>query len=139
MSTGRLLIVAILIVSLAAAQAGDAEISGQVKDPSGAVVAGATVTATNQESGVTRTTTVGPDGRYRFVLLPPGRYSLKVEAAGFRTETVTDITLNIGFHLERNISLTVGAVQEAVIVVGEVPPIDTSKAEIAGVVTDRQI
>ncbi len=128
-----------LLPAAAFAQAGDAEISGLIKDPTGAVIAGATVTATNQDSGVLRSTVAGADGRYRIVSLPPGRYSLKVEATGFRSENVTDITLSVGFHLDRNVSLAVGAVQEAVTVAGDVPPIDTTKSEVAGVVSSRQI
>src|SRR5215813_11715624 len=81
-------IAAVFLAAAAFGQAGDAEISGIVKDPSGAVVAGATATVTNQDSGVTRSTTADTDGRYRFITLPPGRYSLKVEAPGFKTDSV---------------------------------------------------
>jgi hypothetical protein len=132
-------VAAAFLVAIAFGQAGDAEISGIVKDPSGAVVAGATATAINQDSGVTRSTTADTDGRYRFIALPPGRYSLKVEAPGFKTDSATDLVLTLGTHVDRNVTLTVGAVQDSVTVQGETPPIDTSRAEVAGVVTNRQI
>jgi hypothetical protein len=132
-------LLAVLLTPMSLGQAGDAEIGGLVKDPSGATVAGATATLTNQDSGVTRATTAGADGQYRFVALPPGRYSLKVEATGFKTEAVTGLTLSIGTHVERNIALTVGALQDSVTVVGETPNIDTTKAEVSGVVNRIQI
>src|SRR5437667_4291896 len=119
-------IAAAFLAAISSGQAGDAEISGLIKDPTGSVVAGATATVTNQDSGVTRSTVTGSDGRYRFIALPPGRYRLKVEAAGFKTESITDLVLSIATQLDRNISLTVGAVQDSVTVVGEAPPIDTS-------------
>jgi hypothetical protein len=132
-------VAAALLTAVTFGQAGDAEISGLIKDPTGAVVAGAGATVTNQDSGVTRSTRADSDGRYRFIALPPGRYSLKVEAPGFKIESVTDLVLTIGTHVDRNVSLTVGAVQESVSVKGEIPPIDTSRADVAGVVTQRQI
>jgi hypothetical protein len=132
-------VTATFLAAVAFAQAGDAEISGMVKDPTGSLVSGASATVTNQDSGVTRSTLTGADGRYRFIALPPGRYTLKVEAPGFKTESITDLVLSIATQVDRNISMTVGAVQDSVTVVGEAPPIDTSRAEIAGVVTSQQI
>ena len=130
---------ALLVAAASFGQAGDAEIAGLIKDPSGAVVAGATATVTNQDSGVTRATVAGSDGRYRFVALPPGRYELKVEAPGFKAEVVTDLTLSIGTHIDRNVALAVGAVQDAVTVVAEGQNIDTTKGEVSGVVDHVQI
>lgn len=129
----------IMMSGIAVAQSSDAEIAGLVKDPSGAPIPNAAVTLVNQDTGFTRNTTTGNDGRYRFVAIPTGRYSIKVEASGFKTENVTDIVLNIGTHLERGFSLTVGAVQEAITVTGEVPPVDTTKGDVSGVVTNEQI
>ena len=133
-----LIFVAVFTAGTASAQSSDAEITGVVRDPSSAPVAGAKVTLTNEDSGVARTFNSDSDGRYRF-LVPPGRYSLKTEAPGFRTENVTDMVLNIGTHLDRDVALTVGSVQEAITVTGEVPPVDTTKGEISGVVTQPQI
>jgi hypothetical protein len=133
------LVLAAGLAALSFGQAGDAEIGGLVKDASGAAVAGATVTLTNQDSGVVRSAVADPEGRYRLLALPPGRYSLKVEAPGFKSEAVTDLVLTIGTKLDRTSSLTVGAVQDSVTVTGETPAIDTTKAEVGGVVTNQQI
>ena len=135
----RVALAAILMTTMAAAQSGDAEITGLVKDPSGAPIVGTTVTLVNQDSSVTRTAVTDNEGRYRLVALPPGRYSLRVEATGFKTETVTDMVFNIGTHVDRDVSLSVGSVQEAITVTGEVPPVDTTKGDVSGVVTSQQI
>ena len=120
------------------AQTSEAEIAGTIKDPSAAPVANAKVTVTNQDSGVAYATVADTDGRYR-VAVPPGRYALRVEATGFRIENITDLVLNVGNHLIRDVPLTVGNVQETVTVTGEVPPVDVTSGDISGVVTQQQI
>ena len=75
--------VALLVFSasaLAQAQATAADLSGTVTDPSGAVVAGATVTAKNIGTNAARTVVSGPDGDYQFIGLPPGEYESRVQA-----------------------------------------------------------
>src|ERR1043166_7023764 len=136
---GILLAVTTLLSGVTWAQVGDAEIAGTVKDPSGAPVPGAKITLTNQDSGVARTVTSDPDGRYQFSAVLPGRYSIKTEATGFKTESITDLVLTIGTHLDKDVSLAVGPVQETVTVTGEVPPVDTTKGDVSGVVTLGQI
>jgi hypothetical protein len=123
---------------MVAAQTSEAELSGMVKDPSGAPVAGAKVTATNQDTGVARNITTDSDGRFRFAVLP-GRYSLSAEATGFKKENVTDMVLTVGMHFDKDLPLTVGSVQEAVTVTGEIPPVDVTKGDVSGVVTQEQI
>jgi hypothetical protein len=135
----RIIIAAMLLsAGFALAQTSNADISGTVMDPSGAPVAGAKVTFSNQDTGVSRTISTENDGRYRFSVLP-GRYSLSVEASGFKKETLTDMVLTVGMQLAKNVSLTVGNVQESVTVTGEVPPVDTTKGDVSGVVTQQQI
>ena len=139
MNLRNLIALTFLTAACVFAQASDAEITGVVKDPSSAPIAGTTVTLTNEGSGFVRTNATDNEGRYRFVALPPGRYSLKTEAPGFKPEIVTGILLNIGTHIDRDISLAVGSVQEAVTVSGEAPAIDTTVTDISGVVTQQQI
>ena len=120
------------------AQSGDAEVTGVVKDPSSAPIP-ATLTLINEDSGVTRSTSADNEGRYRFVSVPPGRYSLKTEAAGFKTETAKGFVIAISARVDHDVTLTLGNVQDAVTVTADVPPVDTSKGEVAGVVTQQQI
>ena len=138
----RILAVVAAFASLAAiafAQVGDAELAGIVTDPSGTPVAAVKLSLTNEDSGVNRSVVTDAEGRYRFPALAPGKYSLKTEAPGFRSESVTGIVLNVGTHLDKDVALTVGNVQEQVTVTAEVPPIDTSKGDVSGVVTEHQI
>jgi hypothetical protein len=139
---GRILCLAavsLFATSSGFSQIGEAEMAGAVKDPSGAPVAAAKVTLTNQDSGVARSSNTDSDGRYRFASISPGRYSLKTEATGFRTETITDMVLNVGTHLDRDVALTVGNVQDSITVTGEVPLVDSSKADVSGVITQQTI
>jgi len=59
-------------------------LTGVVTDPSGGVISGATVTLTNTGTGQTRTATTDASGNYKFSQIPPGTYSLKFEASGFK-------------------------------------------------------
>src|SRR5579883_219836 len=133
-----LLIAAVLAGGGLLAQTSEAELSGVVRDPSGAPVATAKVTVTNQDTGVTRSIQSDSEGRFLFNVLP-GRYSLTAEAAGFKKETLTDIVLTVGLHFDKDMAMTVGNVQEAVTVTGEVPAVDMTKGDVSGVVTQQQI
>jgi hypothetical protein len=134
-----LAILTILVTGVAIAQTVDAELTGLVKDPAGSAMPNATLTLTNQDTGVARTIKSDSEGRYRFYPVSPGRYTMKVEATGFVTATVTGLEVNMGVHVERDVPMSVGNVQESVTVMGEVPPIDTTKGDVSGVVTNSQI
>ena len=127
------------LAAMAMAQVGDAELAGIVTDPSGTPVAAVKLSLTNEDSGVNRSVVTDAEGRYRIPALAPGKYSLKTEAPGFRGESINGIVLNVGTHLNKDVALTVGNVQEQVTVTAEVPPIDTSKGDVSGVVTEQQI
>src|SRR5579883_1750945 len=89
------------------AQTSEPYMSGAVRDPSGAPVAAAKVTVSNQDTGVSRSIQSDSEGRFLFNVLP-GRYSLTAEAPGFKKETLTDMTLTVGMHLNRDVTLAVG-------------------------------
>ena len=128
-----------LFAAKALAQGGTGLIEGLVKDEQGGVLPGATVTLQHQATGVQRVTATEADGRYRFPALGPGRYTLRVELSGFATQEVRDIELTIGLALHQDFVMRLQAVAENVTVVAEPPVVDTTKAEVAGVVTQRQI
>ena len=73
-----------LLSASAFAQTSNTSLSGVVKDPSGSVIAQATVILTNADTSATRSQKTGPEGRYSFDLLTPGDYKLEVQAGGFR-------------------------------------------------------
>jgi hypothetical protein len=70
-------------------------LTGTVIDPSGGVIAGATVKVTNIGTGQARTVTTDSKGSYQVSLLPPGNYSVHFEAAGFKSADVLSVTINV--------------------------------------------
>ena len=91
------------------AQSAAADLSGTVVDPNGAVVPGATVTARNLATNISRSTTTGTDGTYSFIALPPGEYEITTEAATFKKVAISPIRLTVGQSAELKISLEIGA------------------------------
>ena len=118
---------------------GTGQIEGVVRDEQGGVLPGATLSLRNADSGVTRTVTSESDGRYVFPALLPGRYVLRTELSGFAAQEVRDAVITIGLELRRDFTLKLQAVAETVTVSADAPVVDTTRAEVAGVVTRQQI
>jgi hypothetical protein len=118
---------------------GTGQIEGVARDEQGGALPGAAVSLRNEESGVTRTVVSGSEGRYVLPALSPGRYLLRAELSGFATQEVRDIVITIGLELRRDVTLKIRAVAETVTVSAEAPVVDTTKAEVSGVVTRQQI
>jgi hypothetical protein len=113
---------------------------GTITDPNGSVIAGATVTATNKATSAERAATTDSSGYYRIAGLSPGLYKIKLEAKGFASQVNEDVTLNVGITLTINATLKPGGTAETVIInATEAPLIETSKTELAGVVSNREI
>ena len=121
----------------AIAQTPTGTISGQVRDPSAAVMAAARVIATATETGTTRTTLTNADGDYQLPLLPIGTYRIRVEAQGFESIERSGLTLAVDQHMELNFTLQVGSVTNTVTVTGDSPQLQTEQGSI-GTVLDRQ-
>lgn len=121
------------------AQTMAATIQGTVTDATGAVVPGATVTATNQENGLQRTAGSSGAGIYSMPNLPPGRYRVQVSAPGFQTSVRENIELILGQQLVLNTALTVGEITQQVTVSEEAPLVNTTTAQVAGLVTEREV
>lgn len=115
-------------------------ITGVVKDQSGAVVAGATVKATNIATGVSRTTTTGDSGSYEVAQLPPGDYRIEIEASGFAKYIQEPVTVNVLSRVTIDPEMKPAGATEQVTVTGEsVPLIETTKTEVSGVIDQRQM
>src|SRR5712692_527597 len=140
-SIAKLLVVALLSCGGAEFALGQvtAAISGRVEDPSGAAVAGATLTVTSEETAATRTMTTDDAGNYRFLAMPVGRYNIPAEKAGFKGEIQKGLNLAVGQQAVLNIQLSVGAVQEQVTVTGEAALVNTTTSSIAGLVGEQQV
>ena len=121
------------------AHAQNAQITGAVKDSSGAVIPGATVTARNVDTGFLRTAVTDGQGEYRLPSLPPGRYSVSTELSGFSSETRPDIVLIIEQTAIINFALKPAAISETVTVTGESPIVDTTKSDVSTAISTQQI
>ncbi|OFW34018.1 MAG: hypothetical protein A3J28_04880 [Acidobacteria bacterium RIFCSPLOWO2_12_FULL_60_22] len=120
-------------------QATSSAISGLVRDPSQAVISGATVTVTNVETGINRVRETDSQGRYRFGDLTPGTYQVTVSMAGFSRETRKDLVVLVGQELPVNFALQVGAVEQEVVVTGEAPVVETTISSVATNVSQEQL
>lgn len=129
----------VLAVPSAVAQEATATIRGTIKDPSGALVAGATVTLANTKTGISRQTSTGGDGNYLFTLVGIGSYSLSAAASGFRKFVQNGIVLEINQNARQDVTLQVGATTQVVEVSGNVSQVDTVSATLGKVETERRI
>lgn len=116
-----------------------AAIQGVVTDQTGGVLPGVTVTVTNLDTGVARTTTTNERGVYRVPSLDPGRYEVTLELEGFRKAVRSDVILSVGSVVGFNATLETGAVAETIEVVGVSPDIQTEKADVSAVVELKKI
>ncbi|MBV9960008.1 MAG: TonB-dependent receptor [Acidobacteria bacterium] len=127
-------------VTLAQSQSDAADLGGFVRDPSGAVVAGATVTARNTGTNFTRNSTTNDDGFYQMVNLPPGTYEITVEAANFKKALLPEVKLTVGQRADIDIPLEVGAIGETVTVSGTTGDvIETSRTAVANTIEQQRI
>jgi hypothetical protein len=105
---------------------------GTVKDESGAVLPGATVTLTSPALiGGPSTTTTNEGGFFRFPALSPGLYTLSVSLSGFTTHNEEGLRVVVGGTVEKNLVLKLAAVAETVTVTGESPVIDTQATDVS--------
>ena len=122
------------LASLASAQLPTGTILGTVRDGSGAVVPGTTLTATNIETGLSRTAFAGEDGAYRLAALPVGRYEVRAMLEGFQSALRSGLTLTVGQEAVVNFTLELGAVSQTVEVTAEAPLVNTTSASLGALV-----
>src|SRR6266436_885475 len=123
---GLLLLVCFGVLLPSASAQYRASIQGVVTDAQGSVVGGATVTLQNEETNQTLTTTTDDNGVYNFNSLPPSRFTLAVEKAGFKKKVLKGVGVISEQANSVNVQLEVGAASETVTVNGdETPLIDT--------------
>src|SRR5437762_3854734 len=135
---GILLLLA-LVDACAFAQMSTSEITGTVRDSSGAVVPGAAVTATNEATGVTYRQNTTEAGLFAFPALPGGAYTITAEMKGFKTSRNTNNQLVVGTPLTVHVTLTVGEATETVNVEGTAMAVQTENATIGNVVVAKAI
>ena len=126
------------LLPAAHAQATGGNLVGRVQDKSGAALPGATVTATQKDTGLTRNTVSEADGQYRLPSLPAGTYTVQVELNGFATATTENVTINVAAQREINFDLNASTVSETINVVAEAPLVQTTPA-VGAVIDQKQI
>jgi hypothetical protein len=127
-----------LLIPVAAQQI-TGSIAGTVKDEQGALVNTATVKATNVETGLSRSTSVDGEGAYHIQYLPTGKYSVEVNAPGFKKFVQQNLVINVDRTQALEVILAVG-VQSQTVTVSEAPPlVDTSTAELGRTVQPAEI
>jgi len=136
----RLLFVVFLAGGVMAwSQATTGSISGHVSDPAGKVVQGAQVAIHDVDTGIETTATTDQSGEFDLTALPPGHYTIAVEAPGFATSTIPAFDLNIDQKARFDISMKVGAVTSNVEVSGSAPILQTEGAETGQVIDGREL
>ncbi len=120
-------VLALACISLPA-QTTSGEILGWVRDASGAAVADARVSVKNLETNQVREVVTGPEGRFRFPLLPTGTYEVTVTRSGFSRYVQGPIVLRLNQMADLDVKLEVAAVTEVVTVSADAPLINTTNA-----------
>jgi hypothetical protein len=114
-------------------------ITGTVSDPSSAILPGATVTATNVDTGVTASAVTNAEGIYLIPFLTPGRYAVSAELMGFKKLVREGVEVRIGDRITIDLALEVGQLQEVVSVTAESPLLDVASASQGQVIDERRI
>jgi hypothetical protein len=116
-----------------------ASIRGTVVDPSGAVVAGANLTATNLATGISYRTTSSTDGLFSFLQLPIGDYSVTSEKTGFKSFTAAHIHVDLDQIFSLRVSMELGTTSETITVEANPAQVETTSMELGTTVSGQQI
>ena len=134
-----LLILALCLVAATAfAQTRTGTIDGTIRDATGQVLPGVSVTLEGQVLVASQVTTTSAVGIYRFLSLPPGEFTLRFELSGFNTQVNQAVRVSVGMNTAINVTLELSSVQEVITVVGESPMVDT-KSTVIGATFDASL
>ncbi|HEY2932597.1 MAG TPA: TonB-dependent receptor [Acidobacteriota bacterium] len=123
----------------AQSQATAGTLEGTVKDQSGAVVPGVTVTATNKAISLTRSTLTNDEGQYSIPLLPPGLYEVRAELPGFSTQVREGVSITVGQFARVDLVMTVSATQTEIVVQEDAAILEISKTQQSNTIGEMQI
>ena len=129
----------ILVMGPTAAQAQNSTLLGSVTDPTAAAIVGATVQASNTETGVSASAETNEFGQYVIPNLAPGTYDVNAEMSGFKRQTVSGIVLQVNQRGQLDIALELGEVTETIEVTGQAPLLETATSETGQVIENDQI
>ena len=135
----RAFVLSVVVVSMGWAQEDRASISGQVTDPSGSAVPNAQVTVTSVERNTVSKAASTETGRYQVGFLLPGRYTLSVEAPGFKKYVRQNIQLQVAEKLGLDVPLEIGAPAESITITEQAGLLETESAGRGQVVTHKEL
>ena len=141
-SAARLLVTMVAILFLSAslyAQSNQGRILGTVRDQSGGIIAGATVTVTDMLKGVNRTLTTDEAGEYSAPNLDPSTYRIRVEYKGFKTYDRQGLDITVGQEAKVDITMQPGEQNQTVTVTESVPLVETTSATLTGNIESEKI
>jgi len=121
------------------AQTSTATILGVVRDTSGALVPGVSITIKHTESGLTRSVVSSERGAYSVPLLPVGAYEISTTMPGFKQQVRSGVNLVVGQEAVVDLTLEVGGATEQVTVTEEAPLVNTTTSSTSGVITEQQV
>lgn len=116
------------------AQSNAGNLKGSVLDQSGSAISKARLTISDPDRGIARTADPANDGSFFFALLPPGRYSVRVEAEGFNTKTIDGVEIRVGDTLTLLIQMAVGGIQQQIEIQADVPAIEAERVQQANTI-----
>ncbi len=125
--------------SLLWAQIDQGAIRGTVHDPSGAVVPGAKVTLTNEDTGLALDTSTSNDGSYSFSPIKIGTYTVAVAKPGFQTVSQPHVAVHVNEQVKADFSLTPGQVSQTVEVTSALPVLQTQSSTVGQDITQQQV
>ena len=133
------ILAALFFCALAVAQTTSSRIMGTITDPAGAAIPGATITATNVDTGVGFKTVTGEQGEYAIPALPAATYKLTIASTGFRTGVVSEVKLDAAVPATINVKLEVGSLTETIEVTGSSEVIQAASATVSSTLVGRQL
>ncbi|MEP6914374.1 MAG: TonB-dependent receptor [Acidobacteriota bacterium] len=133
------LLAAVLLPGVAAAQFDAATVLGAVRDSSGAVVPGATVTLKNAATGITAAAVTDENGSYQFLNVRIGTYSVRAELQGFSAAEADKVDVTVNARQRVDLTLKVGNVGETVVVTGAVKLLETESSDRGQIIAKEQI
>jgi len=134
-----LLVLIVLLFGISALAQSTATLKGTVTDQKGAVVPGATVTVRNQATDVERTSQTDTDGNFQIASLPVGNYTIEVQAQGFKTQSASGLSVEVGRTIVKNFELEIGAIEQTVSITAETPVVETGTTSVGQVINQRTV
>ncbi len=129
----------VLLTASVAAQTSTGSITGTVRDESGGIIPGASVTAIRGATGETRAVVTEDNGIYRVLNIPPGDYHLRVEMTGFKTATTQDFKVTIGELVRLDVDLSVGDISEEIVVQSQTEVVQKEEGRMSQLVQGAEI